>query len=97
MVINLWTPSSDHWNIDSGLILPLTVDKYKQRCEAKWVEQDPEMESMGSEGSPKEAPSSGKAPQVVVPNRNHTPRGKSLGDRARHSQMHPRPPYPDTT
>ena len=66
MVINLQTPSSDHWNINSDLILPLTVDKYKQRHEAKWVEQDPEMESAGSEGFPKEAPASGKAPQVVA-------------------------------
>ena len=45
MAINLRPPSSNHWNIVSDLILPLTVDKYKQRREAKWVEQDPEAES----------------------------------------------------
>ena len=28
MVINLRPPSSDHWNIVSDLVLPLTVDKY---------------------------------------------------------------------
>ena len=66
MSINLRPPSSDHWNIDSDLVLPLTVDKYKQRREAKRVEQDPEGESAGAEASPKEAPTPGKAPQVVV-------------------------------
>ena len=66
MAINLGPPSSDHWNIVSDLILPLTVDKYKQWCEAKCVEQDPEGESAGAEGSPKEAPAPGKAPQVVA-------------------------------
>ena len=65
MAINLGAPSSYHWNIDMDLILPLTIDKYKQ-CEAKRAEQDPEGESAGAEGSPKEAPVPGKAPQVVV-------------------------------
>ena len=66
MAINLGAPSSYHWNIDMDLVLPLTIDKYKQRCEAKWAEQDPEGESAGAEGSPKEAPAPWKAPQVVV-------------------------------
>ena len=66
MSINLWPPSSEHWNIDSDLILPLTVDKYKQWHEAKRAEQDPEEESAGAEGSPKEVPAPEKAPQVVV-------------------------------
>ena len=44
MAINLRPPSSDHWNIASDLVLPLTVDKYKQRHEAKRAEQDPEGE-----------------------------------------------------
>ena len=66
MVINLGPPSSDHWNINSDLVLPLTVDKYKQRREAKRAEQDPEGESAGAEASPKEAPAPGKAPQVVA-------------------------------
>ena len=66
MAINLGPPSSDHWNIDSDLVLPLTVDKYKQRCEAKWAEQDPEGESAGAEASAKEVPAPGKAPQVVA-------------------------------
>ena len=66
MAINLGPPSSDHWNIISDLVLPLAIDTYKQRREAKRVEQDPEGESAGAEGSPKEAPAPGKAPQVVV-------------------------------
>ena len=66
MAINLRPPSSDHWNIVSDLVLPLTVDKYKQRCEAKRAEQDPEGESAGAEVSPKEAPAPRKAPQVVA-------------------------------
>ena len=66
MAINLRPPSSDHWNIVSDLILPLTVDKYKQWHEAKRAEQDPESESAGAEGSPKEAPAPGRAPQAVA-------------------------------
>ena len=62
MVINLKPPSSDHWNIASDLILPLTVDKYRQWHEAKHVDQDPEGESAGAEGSPKEEPAPRKAP-----------------------------------
>ena len=66
MVINCRLPSNDHWNITSDLILPLTVDTFRQRGEAKRVEQDPEGESVGAEGSPKETPAPGKAPQVVA-------------------------------
>ena len=66
MTINLGPPSSNHWNIVSDLVLPLAIDTYKRRREAKWTEQDPEAESAGAEGSPKEAPAPGKAPQVVA-------------------------------
>ena len=66
MVINLRPPSSDHWNIVSDLVLPLVLDTYRWRREAKHAEQDPEGEFVGAEGSPKEAPAPGKAPQVVV-------------------------------
>ena len=66
MVMNLRPPSSNHWNIVLDLVLPLTVDKYRQWREAKHAEQDPEGESAGAEGSPKEAPAPGKAPQVVA-------------------------------
>ena len=66
MAINLRPPSSDHWNITSDLILPLTIDMFRQWHEAKCMEQDLEGESVGAEGSPKEAPASGKAPQVAA-------------------------------
>ena len=66
MSINLWPPSSEHWNIDSDLILPLMIDTYQQWCEAKRAEQDPERESAGAEVSPKEVPAPEKAPQVVA-------------------------------
>ena len=66
MVINLKQPSDDHWNIASDLVLPLTVDTFRWQCEAKRVEQDLEGESEGAEVSPKEAPASGKDPQVVA-------------------------------
>ena len=66
MAINLRPPSSNHWNIILDLVLPLTVDKYRQWCGAKCVEQDPEGESVGAEGSPKEAPAPEKASQIVV-------------------------------
>ena len=66
MAINLGPPSSNHWNIISDLILPLIVDKYKQRCEAKHVEQDLEGRSAGAEVSPEQAPAPRKTPQVVA-------------------------------
>ena len=66
MLINLRPPSSEHWNIDSDLILTLTIDTYKRRREAKRVEQDPEGESAGAEASPKEVPAPEKPPQVVA-------------------------------
>ena len=66
MVINLRPPSSDHWNIISDLILPLTVDTFRWWREAKCMEQDLEGESEGAEVYPKEAPAPGKAPQVVA-------------------------------
>ena len=66
MAINLRPPSSDHWNITSDLILPLTVDTFRQWREAKRTEQDLKGKSAGAEVSPKEAPAPGKAPQVVA-------------------------------
>ena len=66
MSINLRPPSGEHWNINSDLILPLMIDTYQQRREAKWAEQDPERESVGAEASPKEVPAPEKAPQVVA-------------------------------
>ena len=66
MLINLRPPSSEHWNINSDLILPLTIDTYQQWCEAKRAEQDPEGKSAGAEASPKEVPAPERTPQVVA-------------------------------
>ena len=66
MSINLRPPSSEHWNIKSDLMLTLTMETYKQWCEAKRAEQDPERESVGAKASPKEAPVPAKAPQAVA-------------------------------
>ena len=65
MLINLWPPSSEHWNIDCYLMLPLTIDTYQWWCETKRAEQDPEGEPAGAEASPKEVSAPEKAPQVV--------------------------------
>ena len=66
MSIKLGPPSSEHWNIESDLILTLTMEMYKHRCEAKRAEQDSERESAGAEASPKETPVTKKAPQTVA-------------------------------
>ena len=66
MVINLRTLSGDHWNIAMDLILPLAVDTFKQRREAKRAAQGLEVESEGAKVSPKEAPAPRESPQVVV-------------------------------
>ena len=66
MLINLWSPSRAHWNIESDLILTLTMDTYQWQLEAKRAEQDPERESAGAEASPKEMPVPAKAPQAVA-------------------------------
>ena len=66
MSINLRPPSREHWNIESDLILTLTMDTYQWQREAKRAEQDPERESVGAEASPKETPVLAKAPQAVA-------------------------------
>ena len=64
--INLWPPSREHWNIESDLILTMTMDTYQRRHEAKRAGQDPEWESAGAEASPKEMPAPEKAPQAMA-------------------------------
>ena len=66
MSINLRPPSREHWNIESDLILTLTMDTYQRRLEVKRAEQDPERESVGAEASPKETPVLEKAPQAMA-------------------------------
>ena len=45
IVISLRPPSSLHWNIESDLILTITMDTNQQRLEAKRAAPDPERES----------------------------------------------------
>ena len=66
MSINLRPLSREHWNIESDLMLTLTMETYKQRHEAKRAEQDPERESAGAEASPKETPVPEKASQAMA-------------------------------
>ena len=66
MSINLWPPSRAYWNIESDLILTLTMDTYQRQLEAKRADQDPERESAGAEASPKETPVPEEAPQAVA-------------------------------
>ena len=64
--IALRPPSSEHWNIKSDLMLTVTMETYRQWCEAKRAEQDPERESVGAKAYPKEAPVPTKAPPAVA-------------------------------
>ena len=66
IAISLRPPSKEHWNIDSDLILTLTMDTYQQQLEAKRAGQDPEWESAGAESSPREMPVPGEAPLAIA-------------------------------
>ena len=66
MSINLRPPSKEHWNIESDLMVTLTMETYKQQHEAKRAEQDSEWESMGTKASPKETPVPEEAPQAMA-------------------------------
>ena len=66
MAISLRPPSKEHWNIESDLILPLTMDTYQWRLEAKRADQDPERESVGAEVSPRETPVPEEAPLAIA-------------------------------
>ena len=66
MAIPFRPPSSEHWNIESDLMLPLTKDTCQQRLEAKRTAQDPERESVGAEASPRETPVPKGAPLAIA-------------------------------
>ena len=66
LAIPLRPPSSEHWNIESNLILPLTKDTYQRQLEAKRADQDPEWESTGAEPSPREMPVPEEAPLAIA-------------------------------
>ena len=66
MAINLRPPSGDHWNIATDLVLPLAVDTFRWRCDAKQVAQGLGGESEEAKASPMEEPAPRESPQVVV-------------------------------
>ena len=66
MVISLRPPSNEHWNIESDLILPFTMNTYQRQLEAKRADQDPEQESAGAEASPRETPVPKEAPLAIA-------------------------------
>ena len=97
MSINLRPPSGVHWNIESDLILSLTMETYKQQREAKRAEQDQEWESAGAEVSPKETPVPEKAPQAVAGGSKAASPTETTRQEERDLETHSCPPHPDTT
>ena len=61
VVICLEPSAKDHWNIASDLVLPLVLEDYRQRCEAKWVARAQEEKSEGAKVSQTEAPTPGES------------------------------------
>ena len=66
IAIPLRPPFKEHWNIDSDLILTITMDTYRRRLEAKRAGQDPEQWSAGAESSPGEMPVPEGAPLAIA-------------------------------
>ena len=66
IAISLRPPSTEHWNIESDIILTLMMDTYQWRLEAKRADQDPERESAGAEASPREMPVPEEAPLAIA-------------------------------
>ena len=64
--LNLKSPSINHWNIASDLILPLALDECRRRLEARQVVQGLEGRSKGAKVSPIEAPTPVESTQPVV-------------------------------
>ena len=102
MVINLRPPSGNHWNITTDLVLPLAVDTFRWRHEAKCAAQGLRGESEGAKVSPKEAPVPRESPQVVVgssraalPTETTHLGGESLGYCTQNSGTHSCHPSPD--
>ena len=66
MAIPLRPPSSEHWNIESDLILTIMMDTYQRWLAAKRAGQDKERGSAGAESSPRETPVPGEAPLAIA-------------------------------
>ena len=84
MSINLRPPSGEHWNIESDLILTLTMDTYQLQLEAKrrnkiqngslWELRHLQRDACSREGFS----GCGWWQQGCVPNRDHTPGERDL-------------------
>ena len=64
IAICLEPSAKDHWNIASDLVLPLVLEDYRQRREAKWVARAQEEKPEGVKVSQTEAPTLGESPQL---------------------------------
>ena len=64
VAIRLEPSAKDHWNITSDLVLPLVLEDYRQRREAKQVARAQEEKSEGTKVSQTEAPTPGESPQL---------------------------------
>ena len=62
--LSLKPPSTDHWNIASDLILPLTLDESRRRRKAKQMAQGLEGRSEGAKVPPTEAPRESPQPET---------------------------------
>ena len=60
--LSLKPPSTEHWNIASDLVFPLTLDESKWKREAKWATQGLEGRSKGAKVSSPEAPTPEESP-----------------------------------
>ena len=78
MAVNLRSPSNDHWNIISDLVLPLVQGTLQQRREAKQVALHQEERSEGAEASPMEVSTPGKSLQVEAEGSGEAPPGGSV-------------------
>ena len=65
-MLNLKSPSTDHWNIASDLVLSLALDECRQRREARQAVQGLEGRSERAKVFPTEAPTLAESPQPVV-------------------------------
>ena len=65
-VLNLKSPSTDHWNIASDLVLSLALDEYRQRCEARQAVQGLEGGSERAKVFPTDTPTLAESPQPVA-------------------------------
>ena len=66
IAIHLEPSAKVHWNIALDLVLPLILEDYRQRCEAKRMARAHEEKSEGAKVSQTEAPTPGESPQLEM-------------------------------